>query len=275
MIMNVFRNAAIGVLISAVAAPSFALSSLQVSSWKQATSHPIRPEIDIMSTRTLSAAETDTSARSALADSVIYTYAPPNSHQAYPIQSIPGASIVPTAYFRSLTDLSSALSSGALTGYRAVLLDLEDWSFTPISEQENIPGTYAAAQKLLAGTGITLIGSPGIKYAIQVAPYVNVLDLQIQRYEFDSAEYLAQATRLAEGVRAVAPAIKITAGVSTNPPAGVASAWTMFKAYAVAGSIVNGLWMNVPTPGPGCPTCSAYNPNAANIFFDMLGNRLT
>ncbi len=272
--MGVFRNVAIGALLSAMAMPGFTVTSFQESSWKTAIEHPTRPQVVIMSTRTLSAAEADASARLALEGSTVYVYAPPNSHQVYPVSPIPGANIVQTAYFRSLADLQAALASGELAGYRAVLLDLESWSFTPLSEQDNIPGTYASAQKLLAGTGIELIGSPGIKYAVQVAPYVGVIDLQIQRYEFDATQYLAEASRLSRGILAVAPGTKITAGVSTNPPAGVASPWTMYRVYAVSSNTINGFWMNVPTPGPGCPTCSAYNPNASKIFLDMLGHRM-
>jgi hypothetical protein len=45
----------------------------------------------------------------------------------------------------------------------------------------------------------------------------------------------------------------------------------MLAAVAATGGAVDGYWLNIPGPGPQCPTCGPPNPGIALAFLRKLG----
>ncbi|WP_053959875.1 hypothetical protein [Sulfobacillus thermosulfidooxidans] len=226
----------------------------------------------IMSTQSLYSLEQHPAALRGLAHHVVYVFAPPRSHTPL-VPPPPSAGIIVkrTAYFRSLTSLQTAMAHHQLRVDQAVLLDLEHWIFTPSVEQAHIPATYAQAARLLAHTGLILIGSPSTREIVASAPYLAIADLQIQQTEFHPDTYRAKALQLVRQIHAVAPHTLITAGLSTNPRTGTATPAILARAYQAVRPFVSGFWMNEPSPGPGCPQCQLHHPQAAWGFFAWLG----
>lgn len=202
-----------------------------------------------------------------------------------PTQTPAAMAAVPVATFRSFDALSAAISAGTLsTGFKYVLLDLESWQFTPRNEQADPARYYKEAAQLLRQHGLRLIAAPGTNVFSNsaslkgrnyqrmlasgifqdVAPYAAIFSIQSQSLEFEPSTFTSYVSQAASALRSANPAITVFAGISTNPPAGTATASQLADVMKSVSSEVNGFWLNVPKPGPSCPNCKPLNVAAAN-----------
>jgi hypothetical protein len=189
----------------------------------------------------------------------------------------------PVVTFSSVAELRSEVSGGGLPpGTRAVLYDPEVWQFTPAAEQRDPVRAAAEAAELAHAHGLQLIVAPALNLttvldpgssaprwqrflnvglARAIARYADVIELQAQSLERDPAVYTAFVREAAAQARAGNPAVRVLAGLSTNPPGGPVGSQQLAAAIEATRSMVSGYWLNIPGNGPRCPTCGPPRPD--------------
>lgn len=173
-----------------------------------------------------------------------------------------------------------------------MLYDPEAWPFTPVTEQRDPVRAAARAATVAHAHGLRLIVAPALNLttvldpaggtprwrkflalnlAGRLARVADVIDLQAQSLERDITAY-ADFVRAATAQAAVAqPRISVLAGLSTNPPGAPVDSQRLAAAIRATRSVVAGYWLNVPGPGPRCPTCHPGRPDIAIGTFRQLG----
>jgi hypothetical protein len=210
-----------------------------------------------------------------------------------PRMSVPsGWSVTLTETFTDADALVRAVETGALwPGVRAVLLDIENWQFSPLAQQQD-PGTaYTRAASAAHAHGLKLVATPAMNLAavmgrlpgesvsaaylrLRVAAlagaHADVFQLQSQSLEFDPANFAATLQAVGAQVRAVNPSIVFFGGVSTNVSGRLTTAAQMLAAVQAAGPTVSGYWLNDPAGGAYCPKCSGPYPTVAVALLAAL-----
>ena len=203
--------------------------------------------------------------------------------------SIPaGWTSTPTVSYTSYAALQSALDGGTLDPrIKAVLYDNEHWVQTPADEQQN-PAHYdqLAAQlahqhhlRFIATPAVDLVTalSPaapsggGRRYQAflslgltgQIASVADVIDIQAQGAEADVSQFASFVDAAADQARKANPAIKVVAGISTNPSGAAVTADAMDQAAKAVRAHVDGYWLNDPAASDYCPKCSGPYPQVA------------
>jgi len=183
----------------------------------------------------------------------------------------------------SLAGLSHAVTAGRLpAGTRAVLYDPEAWSFTPAAEQRDPVRAATRAAGLARDHGLRLIVAPALnlttvltrgsaaprwqqfldlRLAARMAKVADTIELQAQSLERDSGTYATFVREAAAQARAANPGVTVLAGLSTNPPGAVVARDQLVDAIEASRSSVDGYWLNIPGPGPRCPTCNQRRPD--------------
>ncbi|HET9098226.1 MAG TPA: hypothetical protein VFN51_01260 [Candidatus Saccharimonadales bacterium] len=194
------------------------------------------------------------------------------------VKQLSGLRIVPVESFSSEAQLARAIQTNSISSSIKVLLyDNEDWALTPQLEQANLVSYYQRAASLAHSHGYLLIGTPVSKVnsqaAIQIAPYVDVLDIQSQYDQASATNYAQHVLPLAEGARQANQNLIILSGLSTNPPAGIPTAQQLLADALTVTKYVQGYWLNVPTPGAACPNCNLPQPQIGIDFINLLGSK--
>jgi hypothetical protein len=188
-----------------------------------------------------------------------------------------------TVTFPSLAALSHAVTAGRLPAdTRAVLYDPEAWSFTPAAEQRDPVQAARRAADLARAHGLQLIVAPALnltavlargsaaprwrqfldlQLAARTAKVADIIELQAQSLERDPGTYATFVREAAAQARAANPSVTVLAGLSTNPPGAVVASDQLVDAIRASRSSVDGYWLNVPGPGPRCPTCNQKRPD--------------
>jgi hypothetical protein len=229
----------------------------------------------ILTRRALAEVSTDPVAREVLAAGRIFGIM--GAGQA-PVE---GIEIVPTASFGSYRELARASGTGNLPpGTAALLYDPEHWAFTPANEQADPGGFVRRALQVARLIDMTLIAAPAVtltavvgrpradRYhayldagiATMAAP-ADVVDIQAQNAVRDTGRYVAFVAAACAQVRAANPQAVVLAGLSTNPPGEPVDEGMLTRAILATRSLVDGYWLNIPSPGPHCPTCNAPRPD--------------
>lgn len=191
---------------------------------------------------------------------------------------------------KSVAALQSQLQLGVPNGVYGVVVDLEHWSFTPLQEQQNPEQYYEEASTLLHSRGLKLVATPGLDLFkgvgkgplyeqilssglyTSLAKIADVVDIQAQSLENSPALYAQFVTSAARQIRDANPSVTILAGLTTSGRNGVVPTGSVLVEDASAvQSSVSGFWINIPSPGATCPTCSALNPIPA---IDLLQSYL-
>jgi len=97
----------------------------------------------------------------------------------------------------------------------------------------------------------------------QMAKVADIVELQAQSLERDTATYAAFVRAATAQANAARPGITVLAGLSTNPPGAPVDTQQLTSAIQATRSAVNGYWLNIPGQGPRCPTCNASRPDIA------------
>jgi len=191
----------------------------------------------------------------------------------------------------SLDAIRQALARGVPPDVRSILYDLEAWSFTPIAEQADPLGSIATAARLVHSKGLRFIAAPGVDLMGRLHPgqgpyyrsYVatrfggvasdsaDVFVVQAQTYQNDPTTYGDFVRQVAAQAHAAHPGVLVLAGLSTGPHGQPTTADAMLAAVAATDGAVDGYWLNIPGPGPQCPTCGPPNPGTALEFLRKLG----
>jgi hypothetical protein len=198
------------------------------------------------------------------------------------------AGALPAVTFSSAAALAEAVGRGLPAGTQAVLYDPEAWPFTPVAEQHDPVAATALAARAARPAGLQLIVAPALSLTSVLAPgsraprsqlflelglatrlamHADVLELQAQSLERDADGYASFVTAAAAQARAVSPQIGLLAGVSTNPPGAEVSVGQIVAAIRAVQPVADGFWLNIPDPGPRCPTC---NPTRPDIGIEAL-----
>ena len=222
--------------------------------------------------------------RGAGAGNALLTKAFGGSH-AY-VSGTPDGFGLPTATYDSYPAVQSAFASGALPGkYRAVLLDLEHWSFTPAAEQTNPAKYERLTAALVHAHNMLLITAPAVdivkarctcstaaaqrshylslNIAAGAARYANAIDIQAQNDERSLASYRAFVSAAAKQARAANQSVLVLAGLSTDNGATRVTGAQLFAAYQAVRSLVSGYWLNIPAKSAQCPACAGPFPGPA------------
>jgi hypothetical protein len=199
-----------------------------------------------------------------------------------PVTGVPADLVV---VFASATALEDAVTSGQLPAATyGVLYDPEAWSFTPAAEQRDPVQAAAQAAAAAHAHGLRFIVTPalnltsvlnpgrpgprwrqflGLDLVGRLAPVADAVELQAQSLERDTASYAAFVRAAAAQAISANPRISVLAGLSTNPPGAPVDSRNLTDAIAATRSAVGGYWLNVPAPGPRCPTCNPPRPDIA------------
>jgi hypothetical protein len=193
------------------------------------------------------------------------------------------AGSLPAVVFSSAAELVGAVRRGGLPARtQAVLYDPEAWSFTPLAEQSDPVSAAAAAAAAAHAAGLQLIVAPALNLTTVLAPgsrtprsqlflelglaerlarHADVLEFQAQSLERDTGQYSSFVAAAARQARQVSPRIGLLAGVSTNPPGAEVDSSQLVAAIQAGRDHVDGFWLNIPGPGPRCPTCNPIRPD--------------
>ncbi len=202
----------------------------------------------------------------------------------------------PTRAYSSYAQIEKAFSNGTAPKTGAILYDNEKWSFTPDNEKaeparyEQMAAGLAHAHGLLfiatpamnLGTFLAPGGAPGVsamssKYlqlgiARDAAHAADVIDIQAQALQYDSAEYARVVGEAAQQARAANPHVIILAGLTTRSrrDGTPATADGLLQAVKATRGIVDGYWLNVPMKSEYCPNCGEFRPDIAIDFLHRL-----
>jgi hypothetical protein len=200
---------------------------------------------------------------------------------------VPGIGATCVQTFHSYGELHAALAGDELAaGVEAVLYDCESWQFTPLVEQQRVGYYTDQAAALARASGQRLIAAPAVSLVKVLAPgtgdrydrfieagiarsaaAADIVDIQAQNAERDPVRYARFVGAAAAQVRVANPSAVVIAGLSTNPPGAPVYAEMLTDAICSVSGLVQGFWLNVPDPGPHCPTC---NPAAPQVGIAAL-----
>lgn len=194
---------------------------------------------------------------------------------------LPGLGAVPVLTAGSVARLQDAITSHQLpNGTHAMLYDPEAWPFTPAAQQREPALATARAAELAHRHGLRLIVAPalsltnvlapgqaprwrrflGLGLAAALAPHADMIELQAQSLERDTATYTEFVRAAAQQARAANPRVSVLAGLSTNPPGAPVSGRQLVAAVQATRGLVDGYWLNIPRPGKHCPACNPPRP---------------
>ena len=208
-------------------------------------------------------------------------------------QALADIAAEPVVTFTSAAALEGAVSGGRLgTGIYGVLYDPEAWSFTPAAEQRDPVRAAAQAASMAHAHGLRLIVTPGLdltavldpggqgprwrrflalNLAGQLARVADVIELQAQGLERDTTLYASFVRVATSQAGAANSRVSVLAGLSTNPPGASVDTRHLTADVDATRSAVAGYWLNIPGPGPRCPTCNPARPDIAIQVLRQLG----
>jgi hypothetical protein len=177
----------------------------------------------------------------------------------------PGYAATPMINYKSYAQFASDVAADALPAGTWVMYDNEDWTYTPIAEQQQ-PAKYMKSFATLAHLNglkvievpardlVNVTGASCVKKSSETLDaaylrcqlpadgrYADIFSIQSQGDQADVADYQGIVKAAATQVRAVTPSIGLMAGLTTDrgdTPAEVVAAWQATH------PIVSAYWMN-------------------------------
>ncbi|MHB8189390.1 MAG: hypothetical protein ACYDHP_02975 [Ferrimicrobium sp.] len=163
---------------------------------------------------------------------------------------------------RSLAKVGATASSPGPAS--AILYDPEDWSSTPLWEQEHPVEAIAQAAADANVKGLSLIAAPGTDLALLTgggqiyahflsagvlggaAQSSTAIDIQAQGLVRDPSQYAAYVRRAVQQIRAVSSSVQIYAGISTALQGRIVGVSVLTSDLRRTRALVTGYWLNVP-----------------------------
>ncbi len=196
---------------------------------------------------------------------------------------------VNTQTFTSYATLQTAIANKQINpSVGAILYDNENWTFTPVIEQQN-PVLYAKKAATLArangykivftpAANLANVLSPGNKNRFdaflalnilgQTAPYVDAIEFQSQDLE-GTPQFKTFVQQAAAQINAGKHGA-IFAGLSSEPSAGAVTLAQLRNDFRQTQKYVNGYWLNIPKQSTYCPKCGTGNPALALEFLKTI-----
>lgn len=208
-------------------------------------------------------------------------------------QMLTGVPAEPVVTFPSAAALEAAVRGGQIAaGTYGVLYDPEAWSFTPAAEQRDPVAAAAQAAQVAHAHGLRLLVAPalnlttvldpgsskprwqrflGLRLAARMASIADVVEIQAQSLERDTATYASFVRAAAAQARAAKTGVTVLAGLSTNPPGAPVTSQHLAGAIQATRARVDGYWLNIPGAGARCPTCNSPQPDVARQALQQVG----
>lgn len=166
---------------------------------------------------------------------------------------------------------------------RLVILDLEHWAQTPLSEQRHPARYYRLAARLARRKGLLLVATPSANLVrpwpvrvvpaytsylksglvAQVAKSADIFEVQAQGFERNTALYKEFVSAAADQAHDANPRIVVIAGLSTNPGGRAIPAAQLYRDAVAARPYVDGFWLNIPERSSACRRCGVARPQIA------------
>ena len=231
----------------------------------------------------------DPSVRQRLASAQVYEILQPGQ------QLLSGVQARAVVTFSSAAALVEAVRSGQVPpDAYGVLYDPEDWAFTPAGEQRDPVAAAGQAAQAAHSKGLKLVVTPALnlttvlgsgsgsgsgscsgpsgprwqqflelRLIAHLAQVADVVELQAQSLERDTATYTSFVRQAAAQARAARAGVTVLAGLSSNPPGPPVTSQHLADVIRATRSLVDGYWLNIPGQGARCPNCSAPAPGVA------------
>jgi hypothetical protein len=233
----------------------------------------------------------DPSVRQRLASAQVYEILRPGQ------QLLSGVRARAVVTFSSAATLVEAVRSGQVPpDAYGVLYDPEAWAFTPADEQRDPVAAASQAARAAHSKGLKLVVTPalnlttvlgsgsgsgsgpgsgsgrsgprwqqflGLRLIAHLAQVADVVELQAQSLERDTATYTSFVRQAAAQARAARAGVTVLAGLSSNPPGPPVTSQHLADVIRATRSLVDGYWLNIPGQGARCPTCNAPAPGVA------------
>lgn len=190
-----------------------------------------------------------------------------------------------------LYKLNSVLGLKHVPDGNGVVLDIEDWPLTPITEKSHPIKAYRQASEIATKKHLWIVGTPAIDLvksinpnyrgkiynafvkwhlAQKIAPFVQVYEIQAQGIESNPYRYKAFVEEEVKQIRLGNPNAIILAGLSTNPSGQKVNVSTLYKDIQLTRNLVSGYWLNVPSKSIACPKCGIAKPKIALKLLKLL-----
>ncbi len=190
--------------------------------------------------------------------------------------------VTPTLVVHSEALLAKQVAAGQVrSDVRAVLYDNERFPDTPSVEQAD-PLAYDQRVAALAAEHhwvsiCDLIEPdrlrPDQRTPRDEVPPCTVIGLNtVQQSERQPAAYGALVARALATIHAVRPDAIVLAGLSANPRGGPVTAAELAGDIEASHDLVQGYWLNVPSPGIGCPACGQPDPGLMAAALQLLAH---
>ena len=200
---------------------------------------------------------------------------------------------MPTQVFTSFETLRQAFANNQIgPSTKAIVYDNEAWEFTPPNEQAN-PAIYEKrAAELVHDHSLTFICTPAVDLlkvldpdtheddmytqyltlgiAADAARYSDIYEIQAQGSEINTDEFSQFVTSATQQARQANPNVIVLAGLSTGPSGKIATADELYDAATSVLDVVEGFWLNIPSKGQHCPSCTNPKPEVAVRFLQSL-----
>ncbi len=178
--------------------------------------------------------------------------------------------VVPTLVVHSEALLAQDVADGQVPdSIRAVLYDNERFADTPADEQAD-PMRYdeLVAQMAEEHGWVSIcdfVQPDRLPKSARVpedeVPPCDIVGLNtVQQSERDPGAYATLVEQMVGAVRTMAPTTPVIAGLSSNPSGSPVTSAEIANDIEATWRTVDGYWLNVPSPGVGCPHCHEPDP---------------
>jgi hypothetical protein len=193
------------------------------------------------------------------------------------------------AVFHNYSALNRSITSLNPNEYYGILLDQENWSFTPLSEQLNTTYYTMLSYRLAEPHGFVLISTPAIDLAkaygyssnfsgefdrlgiaYNSSRYSQIYELQAQSLERNTSKFASFSHEEYLQAKSANPGIRFFIGISTNPNAENITGSELYAAISSTENFSSGYWLNVPNQSAYCPRCGEAKPEVAVQFLQIL-----
>lgn len=193
------------------------------------------------------------------------------------------------ADFHNFSALNRSIASLNPSEYYGILLDQENWSFTPLYEQLNTTYYTMLSYSLAGSHGLVLISTPALDLAkaygyrsnfsgeferlgiaYNSSRYSQIYELQAQSLESNTSKFASFSHEEYLQAKSANPGIRFFIGISTNPNAENITGSELYAAISSTENFSSGYWLNVPNQSAYCPRCGEAKPEVAVQFLQIL-----
>jgi hypothetical protein len=193
------------------------------------------------------------------------------------------------ADFHNYSALNRSISSLSSNVYYGIILDQENWSFTPLYEQLNTTYYTMLSSRLAEPQGLVLISTPALDLAkaygyrsnfsgvfqrlgiaYNTSMYSQVYELQAQSLESNTSKFASFSHEEYLQAKAGNPNAIFFIGISTNPNSENITGGELYAAINATDNFSGGYWLNVPNESIYCPGCGEAKPEVAVQLLQIL-----